>query len=88
MYNSRMNRRRLLRRLSSGSLNNVAFSDLTDLVRGFGFELARINGSHHIFTHPDIAEQVNLQRVGRQAKPYQISQFLRLVEQYNLRLED
>ena len=83
-----MNRRRLLRRLSGGALNNVAFSDFTDLVSGFGFELARISGSHHVFTHPDVAELVNLQRVGREAKPYQISQFLRLVEQYNLRLED
>jgi len=31
---------------------------------------------------------VNLQDVNGEAKPYQIRQFLRLVERYNLRLED
>jgi hypothetical protein len=33
-------------------------------------------------------ELLNLQAVGGEAKPYQIRQFLRLVERYNLRLED
>jgi predicted RNA binding protein YcfA (HicA-like mRNA interferase family) len=62
--------------------------DLRDLVEGFGFELARVNGSHHIFKHPAIPELINLQEVRREAKPYQIRQFLRLVERYNLHLED
>jgi hypothetical protein len=31
---------------------------------------------------------VNIQNVGGQAKPYQVRQVLRLVERYNLRLED
>jgi predicted RNA binding protein YcfA (HicA-like mRNA interferase family) len=50
--------------------------------------LVRTSGSHHIFTHPAIPKLVNLQEVEREAKPYQIRQFLRLVEMYNLRLED
>jgi predicted RNA binding protein YcfA (HicA-like mRNA interferase family) len=58
------------------------------LVEGFGFALSRVSGSHHIFTHPTISELVNLQKVDGQAKPYQIRQFVRLVEKYNLRLED
>lgn len=82
-----MNRRRLLLRVIQGALNNVAFSDFTDLVEGFGFRLARVGGSHHIFTHPNIPQLVNLQEVRGEAKPYQIRQFLRLVERYNLRLE-
>ena len=81
-----MNRKRLLRRLSEGALHNVAFEDMTNLVEGFGFRLARVSGSHHIFTHPAISELVNLQEVRGEAKPYQIRQFLRLVERYNLRL--
>ena len=83
-----MNRRRLFRRLVGGSVNNVAFADLVDLVEGFGFGLVRVNGSHHIFAQPGIDELINLQRVGREAKPYQIRQFLRLVERNELRLED
>ena len=40
------------------------------------------------FIHPAIPELVNLQEVRGEAKPYQIRQFLRPVERYNLRLED
>jgi hypothetical protein len=82
-----VNRRRLLRRLLAGSLN-VSFTDMENLVAGFGFRLARVEGSHHIFRHPSVPELRNLQERGGQAKPYQIRQFLRLVERYNLRLEE
>ena len=58
------------------------------MVEGFGSRLDRVSGSHHIFIHPAIPELVNLQEVRGEAKPYQIRQFLRLVERYNLRLED
>ena len=43
---------------------------------------------HHVFVHPDVRELLNLQEVRGQAKPYQIRQFLRLVERYALSLED
>lgn len=61
---------------------------MEDLVRGFGFRLVRTSGSHHIFSHPAVSALVNLQEVGGEAKPYQIRQFLPIVERYNLRLED
>jgi predicted RNA binding protein YcfA (HicA-like mRNA interferase family) len=83
-----MKRRKLLKRLSEGQLKNVAFGDMINMVEGFGFQLVRVSGSHHIFTNPGIPELVNLQEVKGEAKPYQIRQFLRLVERYNLRLED
>jgi len=57
------------------------------LVEGFGFQLGRVSGSHHIFTHPGIVELINLQEVHGQAKPYQIKQFLNLIERYNLKLK-
>jgi hypothetical protein len=47
-----------------------------------------INGSHHIFAHPDIPELVNLQNRKGKAIPYQIHQFLTLVEEYALTLAD
>jgi predicted RNA binding protein YcfA (HicA-like mRNA interferase family) len=56
------------------------------LAEGFGFELRRVTGSHHIFVHPEIPELINFQAVRGQVKPYQIRQFLRLVERYDLRL--
>jgi hypothetical protein len=58
------------------------------LAEAFGFELSRIRGSHHIFEHPKLPEILNLQNDKGQAKPYQIRQFLQLVEQYDLKLED
>lgn len=83
-----MNRKRLLRRLASGAFKNVSFSDMKSLAEGFGFRLDRVSGSHHIFVHEGISELVNLQEVRGEAKPYQIRQFLKLVERYDLRLED
>jgi hypothetical protein len=67
---------------------NVSFSDMVRLVEAFGFELRRTSGSHHVFAHPDVRELLNLQDIRGQAKPYQIRQFLRLVERYALRMED
>jgi len=83
-----MKRRRLLKRISEGQLKNIAFGDIITIVEGFGFRLDRVSGSHHIFVHEAIPELVNLQEVRGEAKPYQIRQFLRLIERYNLRLED
>lgn len=83
-----MDPRRLLARLARGDVANVSFSDMRLLVETFGFELRRTSGSHHVFVHPDVRELVNLQEVRGQAKPYQVRQFLRLVERYALRMED
>jgi hypothetical protein len=47
-----------------------------------------VSGSHHVFSHPGIPELLNLQEVRGEAKVYQLRQFLRLVEQYNLGTED
>ena len=82
-----MKPRKLLSKILVGSLN-VSFSDMRKLVEAFGFRLSRVRGSHHIFIHPAIRELVNLQNVGGKAKPYQVRQFLKLVEEYNLKLED
>jgi predicted RNA binding protein YcfA (HicA-like mRNA interferase family) len=82
-----LNRKQLLQRLAQGHLRNVSFPDLEQLIKGFGFLLARQSGSHHIFYHPEIPGLLNLQEVKGEAKPYQIRQFLRLVEKYNITLQ-
>jgi predicted RNA binding protein YcfA (HicA-like mRNA interferase family) len=82
-----MNRRALLRSIVGGS-KNVRFSDMVGLVEGFGFRFDRQTGSHHIFIHADVPELVNLQNVNGKVKPYQVRQFLKIVEKYNLVLED
>ena len=80
-------RRKILAKILAGS-RNVAFSDIVLLAEGFGFRLSRVSGSHHIFVHPRTTELLNLQNVKGQAKPYQMRQFMDLVERYNLELED
>lgn len=67
---------------------NFRFADMIKLAEAFGFRLSRSSGSHHIFVHPQVKELLNLQEVRGKAKPYQIRQFLRLVEEYNLELRE
>ncbi len=82
-----MKPRKVLERIIAGS-RNVRFADFCGLVNAFGFRLDRISGSHHIFVHPNVPILVNVQNVGGKAKLYQMVQFLKLVEEYNLQLED
>lgn len=87
LYFSEVNPKWLLAKIAAGHLRNVRFRDFESLVGIFGFRLARTEGSHHIYQHETIAEQLNLQNVSGEAKPYQIRQFLRLVERYDLRMK-
>jgi predicted RNA binding protein YcfA (HicA-like mRNA interferase family) len=82
-----MNRKRFLRKVLR-SPKNTRFQDIVWLAEGFGFYVSRVRGSHHILVHPDVPEVVNLQEVKGEGKPYQIKQFLKLVEKYRLELED
>lgn len=82
-----MNKKKLLEKVLSGS-KNVRFREMTALVEAFGFREVRVNGSHHIFQHPELSELVNLQDWAGKAKPYQIKQFLLLVERYDLKMGD
>jgi predicted RNA binding protein YcfA (HicA-like mRNA interferase family) len=82
-----LNKRRLLKKILSGS-KNIRFNEAKAIAEAFGFSLDRISGSHHIFLHPDIPELVNLQNVKGKAKPYQVKQFIKIIEKYNLQMED
>ncbi len=81
-------KRKLLRKILAGS-KNVQFDEFASLLAAFGFELKRIKGSHHIFKHPASPDLLSVQPdSNNRAKPYQIKQFLRLIEEYNLTLDD
>jgi predicted RNA binding protein YcfA (HicA-like mRNA interferase family) len=82
-----MNKHKLFKKILSGS-GNIPFVDMVKVVEAFGFRLSRINGSHHIFTHAAIPKLLNLQDRAGKAKPYQIRQFLALMEVYNLSMEE
>ena len=82
-----MGAEKTLERARAGS-RNLRFDDLCRLAAAFGFRLARVKGSHHIFAHPSVRELVNLQSVDGKCKPYQVRQLLDLADRYNLKLEE
>jgi len=82
-----MNKRKLFEKIYNNH-RNVKFSELVTLVEAFGFTLIRVKGSHHIFARDDIPAIVNLQNDQGEAKPYQVKQFLSIVEKYHCKLED
>ena len=57
-------------------------------MRAFGFVLVRVTGSHFLFEHVAVPGYLNLQELDGEAKPYQIRQFLKLVERYNLSMKE
>jgi hypothetical protein len=82
-----MNPRKLFRK-ALNSPKNLSFHDFLRPAQTFGFQLARINGGHHILIHKDVPQPLNSQEVDGQAKPCQVRQFLRIIEENNLTLGD
>lgn len=80
-------KRKLFQKILAGS-KNIQFDELTLVVEAFGFSLSRVNGSHHIFVNPQIPEILNLQNRNGKAISYQVKQFLKLVEEYSLSMEN
>ena len=62
---------------------NIAFTDLINLLKRFGFQM-RVKGSHHIFRKVGIEDKINLQQDGNKAKPYQVRQVRNLILKYKL----
>ena len=68
-------------------MRNVGFAEFCRLVEAFGFKLRRVSGSHYIYSHPEVPRPLSLQPRQREAKPYQISQFVEIVEEHGLTME-
>ena len=69
-----------------GSQANLRFRDLVKLVEAAGYSKVRQRGSHIIFAHGSRKDLpiVNLQAGGPNAKPYQVRQVLRLIDEHQL----
>jgi predicted RNA binding protein YcfA (HicA-like mRNA interferase family) len=65
---------------------SMRFRDFQRVLEAFGFTLDRIKGSHHSYRHPDVPRPLSIQPRGNMAKPYQIDQFLDMVEEYGLKI--
>ena len=78
---------KLYSRLLANPRSSVPFRELEKLLAAFGFTLARTNGSHRIYTHPALNRPFPVQPGGKDAKPYQLREFLELVEEHGLYIE-
>lgn len=67
---------------------NVRFDKLCNAAEAFGFLFKGGKGSHRIYVREGIREILNFQNVEGKAKPYQVRQFIKIVEKYYLVEED
>lgn len=81
-----MKKDKIFQKLISGS-KNITYAELLLIIEAFGFIEVRSKGSHHLFKKEGIEEFINIQNVDGKAKPYQIKQFLSIVEKYNILME-
>jgi hypothetical protein len=85
-----MRRKKVVEALNEWMKNpkNVRFESLIKVVEAFGFRFSRGKGSHHIYTREGVTEILNFQEVDGKAKPYQVRQFIIVVEKYNLQVAE
>ena len=68
--------------------NDVRFSDMCKLAEAFGFKHKGGKGSHEAYSRKGIEEILNFQNVGGRIKPYQVRQFLKIIQEYNLKMKE
>lgn len=73
---------KLMQKLNSGK--SLTFTETKLILRKLGFALQRVSGSHHIYTHPQLDRPVNIQPVGKDAKPYQLKQIRDTISELGL----
>jgi len=66
----------------------VRFEILCKGAELFGFTLRGSKGSHRIYVKDGVRDMLNFQNVKGRAKPYQVKQFLKVVERYGLLEEE
>jgi len=63
---------------------NIRFDLLCNAAEKFGFACRGGRGSHRIYVRKGIREMLNFQNVGGKAKPYQVIQLCKIIENYSL----
>lgn len=66
---------------------SIDFRDFIAMIEAFGFENIRTKGSHRSFAHSDCPRLLVLQPKGKDAKRYQVREFLDMIEEFGLTLE-
>jgi len=63
---------------------NVRFEEVCKAAEIFGFKFKGGKGSQRTFARAGVKELLNFQNVRGMAKPYQVREFIRIIENYNL----
>ena len=74
--------------LVAGRAGVLSYRDFEALLRAFGFVAVRQKGSHQSYKHPKAQRMMVIQPRGRDAKDYQVRQFLDMVQEYGLKIDD
>ena len=67
---------------------SIPFYDFERVILAIGFSLKRVAGSHRHYEHPFVPAILTVQPRGKDAKAYQVEQFLAICARYNLTLDD
>ena len=78
-----MDKREIYEKLKKNPAN-VGLEEICKIAKLFGFRFRGGKGSHRIFVRAGIREMLNFQEVKGKTKPYQVKQFIRIIEKYNL----
>lgn len=79
---------KLLKWITENPRASIPFRDFERLVLAFGFLQKRVTGSHRQYARPDVPYVVNIQPKGKDAKSYQVQQFLAMCAEHGLSLEE
>lgn len=66
---------------------SVPFRDFKRLLEAFGFVLVRTAGSHWQYAHPRVSRILSIQPRGKNAKSYQIEQFVAMIVEFDLSMD-
>jgi len=67
---------------------SFAFRDFEALLRAFGFVHERTKGSHRQYGHPRIPRVFTVLPDGKHAKRYQVREFLDMVDEFGLDIDE
>jgi hypothetical protein len=84
-YSASMKKAEMYRQLKEHP-KNVRFEYLCTVAERYGFTCRGGKGSHRIYTRDGVRELLNFQE--GMAKPYQVKQFCRVIEEYSLIRDD
>jgi predicted RNA binding protein YcfA (HicA-like mRNA interferase family) len=79
---------KLYQQLLSGRAGIISFRDFVRLLEAFGFRHHRTNGSHQVYGHPRLERPLIIQPIGKDAKAYQVAQFLDMIESAGLEMDE